>query len=88
MLGTDENIVPPKSFEEHVKDLIKSIKTAEDDIALQRDHIRDLKKSYQENGWLTKEQIQLAVKAYKQLKGRLDLDDVVEYAEILKDIVV
>jgi hypothetical protein len=88
MLGNDENIVAPKSREEHIKNLVKGIQAAEGEIALHREHIKDLKKSYVENGWLQKEEVQLAIKAYKQLTGRLDLDDVVEYAEILKDVVV
>ena len=87
MLENDENIVPPRSREEHIKALVKDVQTAEDEIATFRDHIRDVKKTYVDNGWLEKEEVQLAIKAYKQLKGNLELDDVVEYAKIIKDVV-
>ena len=88
MLGNDENIVATKSRDEHVVNLIKSIQVADSEISTLREHIADVKKSYVENNWLQKEEVQLAVKAYKQLKGKLALDDVVEYAEVLKDVVV
>jgi hypothetical protein len=88
MLGNDENIVATKSRDEHVVNLIKSIQAADSEISTLREHIADVKKSYVENNWLQKEEVQLAVKAYKQLKGKLALDDVVEYAEVLKDVVV
>lgn len=88
MLEVDENVVPPKSREEHIKNLVESIQSAENEIATYRDHIKDVKKSYVDNGWLEKEEVKLAVKAYKQLKGDTDLEDVAEYAEILKDVVV
>ena len=54
---------------------IKSLKALEDAMEPFKDQRRDLKKSYQENGWLTRDEISLAVKAYRLMKSGDDLDD-------------
>ena len=86
--SSDENVVAPLSREEHIKNLIRFIQSAEDEIAVFRDSIKDCKGAYVERGDLQKEEVQLAIKAYKSLKSRLDFDDVSEYADLLRDVVV
>jgi len=55
--------------ETKIVELIKAIAAVEDEIRPYKEHIKDLKKNYVENGWLTKEQVQLAMKAYSLIKS-------------------
>lgn len=87
MLNENENIVAPKSREEHIRNFVKFLQESEDQITLFRDSIRDAKASYVENSWLEKEEIALAVKAYKALKANQNLEDICEYADLLKEVV-
>jgi hypothetical protein len=89
MLGQDENVsVKPLSREQHIVNLVKTIQSAEAEIKMFREHISDTKKSYTEQGWLTKDEVKLALKAYKVLKSPDDLSDIAEFAEIIASIVV
>ena len=45
---------------------------------------RELKGNYIENGWLTKEDISLTVKAYRLLKTEVDLDQLIDIYESLR----
>ena len=46
---------------------------------------RDLKAEYVENGWLTKDEISLTVKAYRLVKNNLeDLDELLDMVEALR----
>ena len=63
---------------------IKSLKTLEDAMEPYKDQRRDLKKSYQENGWLTRDEISLAVKAYRLMKSGDDLDDLYDMYSLLR----
>jgi len=58
-----------KSKEEYVIDFIKAFKAVEDEMEPYKEHRRDLKKSYVDNGWLSKEELRYAVKAYRMLRG-------------------
>ena len=63
---------------------IKSLKALEDAMEPYKDQRRDLKKSYQENGWLTRDEISLAVKAYRLMKSGDDLDDLYDMYSLLR----
>ena len=63
---------------------IKSLKALEDAMEPFKDQRRDLKKSYQENGWLTRDEISLAVKAYRLMKSGDDLDDLYDMYSLLR----
>ena len=63
---------------------IKSLKTLEDAMEPYKEQRRDLKKSYQENGWLTRDEISLAVKAYRLMKSGDDLDDLYDMYSLLR----
>ena len=39
-----------------------------------REHKRDLKRSFIENNWLSQEEMSMVLRAYRMLKGDLDLD--------------
>ena len=65
--------------EERIVDYIKSIKELEDTMEPFKEQRRDLKKNYVENGWLTKEEISTAVKAFRLMKGEVDLDQMRDF---------
>jgi len=65
--------------EEKIVDYIKSIKELEDTMEPFKEQKRDLKKNYVDNGWLTKEEISTAVKAFRLMKGDVDLDQMRDF---------
>ena len=68
----EEKFACEKTTQEHMADYLESIKAIEDCIKPYQEQKRDLKTEYVENGWLTKEEISLAVKAYRLVKNNLD----------------
>ena len=60
--------------EESIVKFITALKAVEDEMEPFKEHKRDLKRSYIENGWLSKEEISYAVKAYRMLKSDMDLE--------------
>ena len=60
--------------EEYVVEFIKAFKAIEDEMEPLKEHKRDLKANYLENEWLTKEEISMAVKAYRLMKNNIDIE--------------
>jgi hypothetical protein len=52
-----------------------------------KDQKRDLRENYDDNGWLTKQEMRMAVKAYRLLKTDTDMDELVDYFSHLKKTV-
>ena len=76
-----------KKKEEYVVDFIKAFKAVEDEMEPFKEHRRDLKKNYVENGWLTKDELKFAVRAYRMLKTDEDFDYFTEiYDKVSKSI--
>ena len=73
-----------KTTEEHMADYIASIKALEEAMEPYKEQKRELKGNYIENGWLTKEDISLTVKAYRLLKTEVDLDQLIDIYESLR----
>ena len=73
-----------KTKEEHVIQYIKSLKAVEDEMQPYLDHKRDLRKNYIENGWLNRDEIWAAVKAFRFLQNKGDMDSFVETYEKLR----
>ena len=73
-----------KSKEQHMADYIKSIKALEDAMEPYKEQKRELKSEYVDNGWLTKEDISLTVRAYRLLKNDIDIDALIDIYENLK----
>jgi len=65
--------------EEHITNYIKSLATVEEEMEPFKEHKRDLKKSYVENGWLSKEEISMAVKAYRLMKDDVDVEQLMDF---------
>lgn len=73
-----------KTKEEHMADYLESMKAIEDAMEPYKDQKRDLKANYVENGWLTKQDISLAVKAYRLAKDDTDMSALIDMVEALK----
>ena len=74
-----------KTTEEHMAEYLESMKSLEDAMEPYKDQKRDLKANYVENGWLTKGEISLAVKAYRLAKDDTDMSQLIDMVEALKD---
>jgi hypothetical protein len=72
--------------QEYVVNYIRALKAVEDEMEPFKDHKRDLKANYIENQWLTKEEISMAVKAYRLMKTEVVFDELMEYYDKLKGI--
>ena len=70
--------------ERHITEYIRSLKTIEDAMEPFKEQRRDLRESYNENGWLSKEEMRLAVKAYRLVKSDTDMEQLTEYFNKLK----
>ena len=66
-----------------IVEYIKSIKTLEDSMEPFREQRRELRKEYQDNGWLTRDEIRVAVKAYRLMRSGDDLDDLYDMYSLL-----
>lgn len=73
-----------KTTEEHMADYLDSMKALEDSMEPFKEQKRDLKANYVENGWLTKQEISLAVKAYRLAKDDTDMSALIDMVETLK----
>jgi riboflavin synthase alpha subunit len=81
MVATEEE---QKTKEQHMADYIASMKALEDAMEPFKEQKRELKANYVENGWLTKEDISLTVKAYRLLKDEVDIGALIDIYESLK----
>ena len=67
--------------EEYITNYIKSLVAVEEEMEPYKEHKRELKKNYIDNGWLTKEEISLAVKAYRLMKDDIDMEQLMDFYE-------
>ena len=74
-----------KTTEEHMADYIESMRVIEQEMEPLKEQKRDLKSNYVENGWLTKSEISLAVKAYRLAKDDTDMSALIDMVEALRD---
>jgi hypothetical protein len=65
--------------EEHITNYIKSLSQIEDEMEPYKEHKRDLKKNYLENGWLERDEISMAVKAYRLMKNNIDIEQLMDF---------
>ena len=79
MFGSDTAIVEQVRDEKTEKmiEYIKSLKAIEDAIEPYAEQKRELRKDFKDQGWLTKEEISMTVKAYRMMKKDMDIDQFV-----------
>lgn len=73
-----------KTKEQHMGDYIKSMKALEDAMEPYKEQKRELKTEYIDNGWLTKEDVSMTVRAYRLLKNDVDIDALIDIYENLR----
>ena len=78
---TTENNENKVSKEERIVDYIKSVAAIDEAITPFKEQKKSLKTNYVENGWLDKDEIKLAMKAYKMIKDDVDLDQLMDFYE-------
>ena len=80
MFGSDTAIVEEVRDEKTEKmiEYIKSLKAIEEAIEPYAEQKRELRKDFKEQGWLTKEEISMTVKAYRMMKADVDIDELVK----------
>ena len=81
VMATAEEV---KTKEQHMADYIASMKALEDAMEPFKEQKRELKAEFKEQGWLSGDEISLAVKAYRMLKGDQDIDELVEMFNFLR----
>tara|TARA_R100000805_G_scaffold17986_1_gene21678 strand:- start:411 stop:692 length:282 start_codon:yes stop_codon:yes gene_type:complete len=79
MFGSDTAIVEEVRDEKTEKmiEYIKSLKAIEEAIEPYAEQKRELRKDFKEQGWLTKEEISMTVKAYRMMKNEVDIEQFV-----------
>ena len=70
--------------EEKIVEFVKSFAAVEYELEPFKEHLKELKKTYIENGWLTREEISIAIKAYKMLKKKEDLEQLTDFYGTVK----
>ena len=70
--------------EEHLLNFVKEFSAIEDAMEPFKEQRRDLRESYSDNGWLSKEEMRLAVKAYRLVKSDTDMEQLTDYFNKLK----
>ena len=83
MMAEADDVID-KEKEHHMADYIASMRAIEDAMEPYKEQKRELKSEYIENGWLTKEDISLTVKAYRLLKDDVDISALIDVYENLK----
>ena len=73
-----------KTKEQHMGGYIKSMKALEDAMEPYKEQKRELKTEYIDNGWLTKEDVSMTVRAYRLLKNDVDIDALIDIYENLR----
>jgi hypothetical protein len=73
--------------ERHITTFIKSLAAVEEAMEPFKDQKRDLRKNYVENGWLTKEELRMAVRAYRLMKTDTDMDQLLDFFQHVKKTV-
>jgi len=82
----EEGVVLSK--EEHIKNYLKDLAETEAAMEPFKEHKRDMRKSYIEEGYLTKDEIWAAVKAYRMIKDEKDMDALIDAYDQVKKMIL
>jgi len=74
----DDGLTQEEERDQYVVKYIKSMLAIEEAIEPYKEQKKDLRKEYIENGWLTKDDIWAAVKAFRLYEKGADMDDLNE----------
>ena len=74
--------------EQYMVEFIKALQAIEEEMEPYKEHKRDLRKNYVQNGWLSKEELRQAVRAYRMLRSGDDIDEFKSYFDQLNKNIV
>ena len=77
----EEDKVPK---EERIVNYIKSVAAIDEALEPFKEQKRELKSNYVENGWLDKDEIKLAMKAYRMIKDETDWEHLTDLYSVVK----
>ncbi len=69
--------------QDYVVEFIKALKAIEDEMEPYKEHKRDLRTNYAQNGWLTKDEMRQAVRAYRMPKKGDEIKQFSDYFDQL-----
>ena len=72
--------------EEHILNYVQSLSAIEDAMEPFKEQKRALKTNYVENGWLDKDEISMAVKAFRMIKNGVDPEQLMDFYETVKRV--
>jgi hypothetical protein len=75
-----------KTVDQYIENYIKSVAALEEAQEPFKEQRRELRKEYEDNGWLSKEQQRLAVKAYRLIKDEEDMEQLLDFYEKVASI--
>ena len=73
-----ESDTPEVSKENYVVNYLKSMLAIEEAIEPYKEQKRDLRSSYNENNWLTRDEMRMAVKAWRLMKTDTDFEELTD----------
>ena len=73
-----------KEKESHVVNFVKSFIALEEAMEPYKEQKRDLRDSYHQNNWLSKEEMRMAIRAYRLMKSETDIEELVDMFPSLK----
>jgi hypothetical protein len=79
-----ENNEKKLTKEDHVQNYVKALDQTLRAMEPFREHLKDLKKNYVDNHWLSREEMSAVLKAYRSLKKDEDLGEIQHYVDIIK----
>ncbi len=83
-MGIEQFKAPEKTKDERVKDFIKSMAALDESIKPFREQKSDLRKSYIDNNYLSKDEIKIAMQAYRLVKNKVDMAQLDQYFDKVK----
>jgi len=83
-LSGDENKEEEVTKEQYVISYLKSLLALEEAMEPYKEQKKELRGEYVENGWLTKDDIWSAIKAFRLYRKAADMDDLNDMFEIIE----
>jgi len=84
IIQSQEKLQDEKTKEEHMADYLESMKVLEEAMEPFKEQKRELKAEYVDEGWLSKQDISLAVKAYRLAKSDTDMEELIDMVSNLR----
>ena len=85
ILELADSLKGDKDKETHMKEYITSIRALEDAMEPFKEQKRELRKEYDDNGWLNKDEQRMVVRAYRLLKDDIDIGELIDMYDALRN---